>query len=89
LISRLLSFNDAVSKLYMTTLDGHYIINPDDEEPFGYTAGHRRRIQDDYPWLASAFPADTAAAQGKISNHNGFAPRFSQTAPVFAQRIDN
>lgn len=85
LISRLLSFNDAVSKLYMTTLDGHYIINPDDKKPFGYSPGHRRRIQDDYPWLAAAFPADAAAAQGKSLTRGRFAPRLPQAEQPVAK----
>ena len=64
LIARLKSFNDSVSKLYMTTLDGRYILNPDAETPDAGGPGPSRRIQDDLPWLAPAFESG-AAAQGK------------------------
>ncbi len=65
LIARLAGFNDAVSKLYMTTLDGRYVINPDATSPLSSHWQHRGRIQDDMPWLAPAFANTTAAGKGK------------------------
>ncbi len=64
MIARLKSFNDSVSKLYMTTLDGTYILNPDAQRSAGPGAKHHARIQDDMPWLAPAF-AHSAAAPAK------------------------
>ncbi len=55
LIARLKSFNDSVSKLYMTTPDGRYIVNADAAP--GTVDG--ARIQDDLPWLAPAFESST------------------------------
>ena len=66
LIARLKSFNDPVSKLYMTTLDGRYILNPGAKTSDGDGAKPSLRIQDDLPWLAPAFESG-AAAQGKAS----------------------
>jgi PAS domain S-box-containing protein len=59
LIARLRSFNDPVSKLYMTTIDGRYVTSPDATRG----AKHGARIQDDLPWLAPAFAG--TVAQGK------------------------
>jgi PAS domain S-box-containing protein len=65
LIARLKSFNDPVSKLYMTTLDGHYIVNPDAQKGAAVGAKHGTRIQDDMPWLAPAF-AGSSASKAKV-----------------------
>jgi PAS domain S-box-containing protein len=73
LIARLNSFSDSVSKLYMTTLDGHYIVNPDAKPSATVGAKHSARIQDDYPWLAPAF-ASSAAAKAKDTEQR-LAPR--------------
>ncbi len=48
LIARLAGFNDAVSKLYMTTLDGRYIINPDATRPLTGHWQHRGRYPGRY-----------------------------------------
>jgi PAS domain S-box-containing protein len=63
LIARLKSFNDRVSKIYMTTLDGRYVINPDAARG-GKQSAH---IQDDHPWLAPAFQSGTIA-RGEIAS---------------------
>ncbi len=66
LFARLKSFNDSVSKLYMTTLDGTYIINPDAKKSAEAGAKPSSRIQDDLPWLAPVF-ASSAAPQSNTS----------------------
>ncbi len=47
---------------YITNQDGDYLYQPDPGKTFGYLLGHRYRMQDDLPQLASLF-----AAYGDIS----------------------
>ncbi len=76
LIARLKGFNDSVSKLYMTTIDGHYIVNPDANQPFAADQKNPSRIQDDHPWLASAFQSSAPVSQSKAA-----APATDKAAP--------
>jgi PAS domain S-box-containing protein len=75
LISHLTSFNDQVSKLYMTTRDGDYILGADLTKLLAIQSGRRSRIQDEFPWLASAFQGGIESTQGQSLKSKDYVAR--------------
>lgn len=63
-------FSKNHQSIFITNEHGSYLIHPDPKKRFGFDLGHRYRIQEDYPRLASLFMPDNTDSKRTIIPKN-------------------